>query len=154
MPRIIFPEEDGFGAGAAAPLPVDFEEACTEKGGAARDVKPRRHPGKKAFGDGFNAPPDDGVDGAAHADVGDEAGSAGQHRRIGRLHMRVRPENRRGASVHIMSEADFFRGGFRVKIEEDDAVARDGAGEQTVRHREGVFVRPIRLTTATGPSDV
>ena len=95
-------------------------------------AKTLRKAGTKPLEDGTFFHADNALDRARHAEIADVGGPAGEDLLVGRLHVRVRPDDAGDAPVQIAADGDLLGGRLGMKVHHDDRRARVQLAEQLV----------------------
>ena len=79
------------------------------------------------------------MDRAAHPGVADESRAMLENLFVGRLHVRVRPEDGRDATIEIPPDGDFLARCLPVRIDHDERRLGAHRGHRGVEHRERIL---------------
>lgn len=122
---------------------VDGDDDAADPGVTGGDFEEVGHAGDEVFEDAVFASSEDGVIGAAHAEVGDEGGAAGavfggEDAEVGSGGVGVCAVADGDASVDVPAHGDFFAGDFGVEVEDFDFDIGGDLGEEGVDGAPGV----------------
>jgi hypothetical protein len=100
---------------------IDVDHDSLQKDAIFGDAEALRGVGDKALDNRFNFPAQDAFVRAREAGVTQKGGAAGEDLLIGRLHVGVCADDRADLAVQHSGQGDFFRSGFGVHVDNDDA---------------------------------
>ena len=116
-------------APASRTSPVDTSNECGTKLTAVASTR-------------IDAPAEDAVVRAAHADIALERGAAGHDLLVGGGDVRVRAQHGRDAALEVVGHQVLVGGGLGVHVHEDDLHVRRECGEDAIGGGEGAIDRP------------
>lgn len=132
---------------------VEFEEDAVDLVVVEGDGHAVGHAGFEALDDDVFVAAEDGVVGAAEADVGDVGGAVGEDFFVGGLDVGVGAEDGGDFAVEHEAEGDFFGGCFGVEVYEDAGGFFFDFGDEVVDGVEGVVDGDVHEGASHGVDD-
>jgi Glycosyltransferase family 87 len=129
-------------AADGSPVVAAFDQDAFDPNSALGRMEADGHPGAHAPDRELGLHADDRVVRAGHAGVRHRRGAAGLHARVGRLHVRVRPDHRGHAAVQPPRQGDLLAGRLGVEVHHDDPGLPSRLGDEVVDDLEEADRRP------------
>ena len=99
---------------------VDGDQDAVQSHVTRGDLEWERHLRSERFQDVLDAPAEDGIVRAGHADIGDICGAVGQNPLVGGNDVGVRAETETDPAVEVIAHCDFLAGRLGVEIDDYD----------------------------------